>query len=86
MAFRDPDKPWQLPGITWASMSIVTGLSYARAHALTGISIAIALIVAGVVVAVAFAVIAITLGSLLLGIADLREKSAKGKGGGPTAG
>ncbi len=67
-------------------MSIVVGLSYARAHALTGAWIAVALVVAGVVIALAFAVISITLGFLLLRIAKWREKSAKGKGGGPAAG
>ena len=67
-------------------MSIVVGLSYAKAHALIGVWIAVALVVAAVVVAVGFAAISITLGFLLLRIADWREKSAKGKDGGPTAG
>jgi hypothetical protein len=86
MAFRDHDNPWLLPGIGWALMSAVVGLSYAKRHELTGIWMLVALVGAGVIVAVVFSVISVSMGLLLIRIAEAREQSSKRKGGGPNAG
>jgi hypothetical protein len=69
------DFPWLLPGIGWALVSVVVGTSYARAHAWSGIWILVALVGAGVSVALVFAMVSVTLGCLLLRIAETRKRA-----------